>query len=81
MEVVEEEVVMEEVVEEEAVEVEEVEDLPHHSHHNNHSNNRMWRQPQMSKQWENSQIRLMVIELKRKTSLKKSKDTFALTRM
>ena len=72
---------VEEAVEavEEAVEVvEEVED--HHNNNNNHNNSRMFRPHQASEQWENSQKYLMEIEPRQKTLLKKSKDTFVLTK-
>ena len=75
----EEEAAEVEAVEEEAAEVEAVEEVVevHQplNRHNNHSNNRMWHQLQMSKQWESSQIRSMVIESKQKTSSKKSRGT------
>ena len=77
MEAVEAEVVVEEAVEVEAVE----EDLPHHNHRNSHNNNRMWRQQRMSKQWESSQIHLMVTEPKPKTLSRRSRDISVLTKM
>ena len=78
----EEEAVEEEAVEEEEAEVEAVEeDLPPHSHHNSRNNNKMLRQPQTSKQWENSLIPSTAIVQKQRTLLKKSRDTSVSTKM
>ena len=67
----------------EAVEAaEEAEEEDHHHNNNsNHNNSRMFRPHQASEQWENSQKYSTETEPKRKTSLKKSKDTFVSIKM